>query len=123
MTATVAVISAGLHVLTLIGHPEGSPARLLVLVVMGMACLPCALHLVLLPRRRTWVQMAVVSAAMGGVHPLLAGGHGAAQHGGTPDAVGAAMTVIAAVGLASATWGLVLDGRATLDLRPVGDPA
>ena len=110
--ALIALASAAVHAVALAGSTAAPPEHLLVLAVMGMACLPCALHLVLLPRRRAWVQMAVVSAAMLGVHALVTGGHGAAQHGGTPATVGTAMTVAAALGLAFAACGLALDGRA-----------
>ncbi|MGY1706647.1 hypothetical protein ACI79C_18935 [Geodermatophilus sp. SYSU D00697] len=109
--------SAGLHVLALAGSAAAPPERLLVLAGMGMACLPCALHLALLPRRRTWVQMAVVSAAMLVAHPWVTGGHGAGAHGATSSVVGAAMVAVAACGLALALWALVLGARIPRTVR------
>ncbi len=103
----MAVASAGAHALVLAGSQGSDPVRLLVLAAMGMACLPCALHLLLLPRRRVWVRTAVVSAAMLAAHPLLASGHGA--HGTGPAT---AVTALAALGLALALTALVLGARA-----------
>ena len=69
--ALVAVASAAVHALALAlaGSAAADPAHLLVLAAAGMACLPCALHLLLLPRRRAWVHSAAVSTAMLVVHP------------------------------------------------------
>ena len=113
VAALVAVASAGTHALALAGSTAAAPARLLVLAAMGMACLPCALHLLLLPRRRAWVQLAAVSAAMLALHPLVAGGHG--SHGTAPAvtaAVTAAMTAVPALALALALAGLARGVRA-----------
>ncbi len=112
VAALVAVASAAAHAVAFVMALAGStaaPAHLLALAAMGTACLPCALHLLLLPRRRTWVLMGAVSAAMLVLHPLVAGGHGA--HGTAP-VVAAAMTVLAAAGLALALAALALGARA-----------
>jgi hypothetical protein len=108
--ALAALASAGVHVLALATGGPPSSARVLVLLGMAMACLPCAVHLALLPRRRTWVQAAVVSAAMVGAHPLVAAGAGHAHHGTAPGggAVGVAMVVVPALGLVLALSGLAL---------------
>ena len=108
-SALVALGSAGLHVLALATGAALAPGRVLAIALMGMACLPCALHLVLLPRRRTWVQTAAVSTAMLVAHPQVPAG--AAHHGGdhTGAAVGVAMVVVPAVGLVLALGGLALD--------------
>ncbi|MGK5114108.1 MULTISPECIES: hypothetical protein [unclassified Geodermatophilus] len=84
----------------------------LVLLAMGLACLPCALHLVLLPRRRAWAQAGLVAAAMLVAHPLLGPG-GAHAHAGGPaqGALGAAMVLVPALGLGLAGAGLLLAGR------------
>jgi hypothetical protein len=83
--------------------------HLLVLAAMGMMCLPCALHLVLLPRRGAWAQLAVVSAAMLAVHPLLVGEHDMGHHSPAPAAIMVAMVTVASGGLALAVWALALD--------------
>ncbi len=109
VAALVAGASAGAHALALSGSTAAAPTRLLVLAAMAMACLPCGLHLLLLPRRRAWVQLAAVSAAMLALHPFVAGGHG--SHG-TPPAVTAAMTALPALALALALAALALGARA-----------
>ena len=89
---------------------EPSSVQVVALLPMGMACLPCAVHLALLPRRRTWVQPAAVSAATVVAHPLLpdgAGHHGAAHTGGA--VVGVAMVVVPASALVLALSGLGLE--------------
>ncbi|MGY1644254.1 hypothetical protein ACI782_24370 [Geodermatophilus sp. SYSU D00703] len=103
----VAVASAAVHVLVL--TTGGTPSSVQVVALLGMAaaCLPCAAHLALLPRRRTWVQTAGVSAAMLVAHPLVSAGAGHSGHGGT-GAVGIAMVVVPALGLALALTGLAL---------------
>ncbi len=108
VTALVAVASAAAHVVLLTGSAAAPPAHLLVLAAMAMVCLPCALHLLLLPRRRAWVQTGAVSASMLVVHPLVAGGHG--PHGTAP-ALTMAMTALPALGLALALAGLALGTR------------
>ena len=82
------------------------------MLVMGMACLPCAMHLALLPRRRTWVQAAAVSAAMLVAHPLMpaGAGHHGTVHAGT-GVMGVAMVVVPALGLVLALFGLGLQAR------------
>ena len=82
---------------------------------MGMACLPCAVHLALLPRRRTWVQTAAVSVAMLVGHPLLSaagpGHHGTAHSGGLVAGVGVAMVAVPALALVLALSGLALETK------------
>ena len=110
--AGVAVGSAAVHVLPLTTGATPSPGLVVALLVMAMACLPCAVHLVLLPRRRTWVQSAVVWAAMLGGHPLLPVGSGAGHHGAWhAGAVGTAMVLVPLLGLVLAVSGLALDAR------------
>ena len=109
-TVLVALGSAAVHVLPLATGVEPSSVQVVALLLMGMACLPCAMHLALLPRRRTWVQTAAVSAAMLVAHPVLldgAGHHGAAHAGGA--VVGVAMVVVPTSGLALALSGLGLE--------------
>lgn len=109
-TVLVALGSAAVHVLALATGVEPSSVRVVALLLTGMACLPCAMHLALLPRRRTWVQTAAVSAAMLVAHPLLlngAGHHGAAHTGGA--VVGVAMVVVPASALVLALSGLGLE--------------
>lgn len=110
--AGVALGSAAVHVLPLATGGTPSPGLVVALLVMAMACLPCAVHLVLLPRRRTWVQTAVVSAAMLGGHPLLPVGSGAGHHGAVhAGAVGIAMVLVPLLGLVLALSGLALEVR------------
>ncbi|MGY1631100.1 hypothetical protein ACI784_05235 [Geodermatophilus sp. SYSU D01186] len=105
--AAAALGSAAVHVLALATGAPPSSAQVLVLLGMAMACLPCAVHLALLPRRRAWVQAAAVSAAMVGAHPLVAAGH--AHHGTAGGgAVGVAMVAVPALGLVLALTGLAL---------------
>ena len=111
----VAAASAAVHVLALATGGALPSVQVVALLLMGMACLPCAVHLALLPRRRTWVQIAAVSAAMLVGHPLLSaagsGHHGAAHAGGAAAGVGVAMVVVPALGLVLALTGLALDTR------------
>ncbi|MGY1593470.1 hypothetical protein ACI79D_15975 [Geodermatophilus sp. SYSU D00708] len=100
--------SAAVHVLALATGGTPSSVQVVVLLGMGAACLPCAVHLALLPCRRAWLQTAVVSAAMLGAHPLVPAGHHGAGHG----SVGVALVVVPAAGLALAAWALVLGPRA-----------
>ena len=115
LAVLVALGSATLHVTALATGPTPSYVQVLALLAMGMACLPCAMHLALLPRRRAWVQTAVVSAVMLGGHPLLSAGLGAGDHGGHPGhggaAVGVGMVVAPLLGLVLALSGLVLEAR------------
>jgi hypothetical protein len=105
----VAAASAAVHVLALATGGSPSSAQVVALLVMGAACLPCAAHLALLPRRRTWVQTAAVSAAMLVVHPLVPAGAG--HHGTAHGGVGAAMVVVPALGVLLALTGLGLESR------------
>jgi hypothetical protein len=111
----VALASAAVHLLALATGVAPSSVQVVALLLMGMACLPCAMHLVLLPRRRTWVQTAAVSAAMLVGHPLLSaagsGHHGTAYGGGAAAGVGVAMVVVPALGLLLAVAGLALETR------------
>lgn len=113
----VALASAAVHVLALATGVALSSVQVVAVLLMGMACLPCAMHLALLPRRRTWVQTAAVSAAMLVGHPLLSaagsGHHGTAHGGGAAAGVGMAMVVVPALGLLLALAGLALQ-----DTRP-----
>ena len=110
----VAVISAACHMLSLATGPTPSSLQVVVLLAMGMGCLPCAMHLALLPRRRAWVQLAVVSVVMLMGHPLLSEGgpgpHGIAHEGGAAGDVGAAMVLLPMLGLLLALSGLALRG-------------
>ena len=125
----VAVTSAASHVLALASGPTPSSVHVVVLLAMGMGCLPCAMHLALLPRRRAWAQMAVVSAVMLVGHPVLSAASGAAHHTPAVSAGGgvldAALVVGPVVGLALAAAGLV-GGRtpavAPARLRSPGQP-
>ena len=111
----VAAASAAVHVLALATGVALSSVQVVALLLMGMACLPCAMHLALLPRRRTWVQTAAVSAAMLVGHPLLStagsGHHGMVHVGGAAAGVGVAMVVVPALGLVLALTGLALEIR------------
>lgn len=111
----VALGSATVHVLVLATGDAPSSLQVVALLLMGMACLPCAMHLALLPRRRTWVQTAAVSAAMLVGHPLLSvagpGHHGTAHGSGAATSVGVASVVVPALGLAVALSGLVLETK------------
>ena len=115
LSVLAALGSAAVHVLALATGPTPSSVQVVALLAMGMACLPCAMHLALLPRRRAWVQTAVVSAAMLGGHPLLSAGLGAGHHGAHAGhgaaAVGAGMVVAPLLGLVLALSGLVLEAR------------
>jgi len=114
-TVLVALGSAAVHVLALATGAEPSSVQVVALLLMGMACLPCAMHLALLPRRRAWVQSAAVSAAMLVGHPLVSaagfGHHGTAHVGGVSAGVGVAMVVVPALGLVLALSGLALETR------------
>lgn len=107
----VAVTSAACHVLALASGPTPSSVHVVVLLAMGMGCLPCAMHLALLPRRRAWAQMAVVSAVMLVGHPVLSATSGAAHHAPAVSAGGGvldvALVVGPVVGLVLAVAGLV----------------
>lgn len=107
----VAVTSAASHVLALASGPTPSSVHVVVLLAMGMGCLPCAMHLALLPRRRAWAQMAVVSAVMLVGHPVLSATSGAAHHAPAVSAGGGvldvALVVGPVVGLVLAVAGLV----------------
>ncbi|MGR6965035.1 hypothetical protein ACU610_11280 [Geodermatophilus sp. URMC 61] len=122
----VALGSAAVHVLALATGVAPSSVQVVALLVMGMACLPCAVHLALLPRRRTWVQTAVVSAAMLVGHPLLSaagsGHHGTAHEGGAAVGVGAATVVVPATGLVLALSGLALEARRSASTASAADP-
>ena len=111
----VALGSSAAHVLALATGAARSSVQVAALLLMGMACLPCAMHLALLPRRRTWVQTAAVSAAMLIGHPLLPaagpGHHGTAHAGGAAAGVGVAMVAVPALGLVLALSGLALETR------------
>ncbi len=124
----VAVTSATCHVLALASGPTPASVHVVVLLAMGMGCLPCAMHLALLPRRRAWVQMAVVSAVMLAGHPVLSAASGAAHHAPAVSAGGGvldvALVVGPVVGLVLALAGLV-GGRppvAPARLRSPGQP-
>lgn len=111
LAVLAALGSAAVHVLASATGPTPSSVQIVALLAMGMACLPCAMHLALLPRRRAWVQTAVVSAAMLGGHPLLSAGHHGAHAGHGAAAVGAGMVVAPLLGLVLALSGLVLEAR------------
>jgi hypothetical protein len=104
--AALALASAALHAAAA-ARGGSSPAGAVVLVAMGLACLPCALHLVLLPRRSTWLAAAVVPAGMLAVHPLLPAGH---AHAADPVLAGG-LVLVPAAGLVMAVWGLVRSRR------------
>jgi hypothetical protein len=120
----LALASAAVHVLTLASGPTPSSLHVVVVLGMAMGCLPCAMHLALLPRRRAWAQMAVVSAAMLGAHPLLSAvsgsGHHAAASGGA--GLGAALVVGPVLGLALAVTGLVLVASPAAGAPAAGRP-
>jgi peptidoglycan/LPS O-acetylase OafA/YrhL len=122
--ALLALASAGVHVLALATGDPPSPAQVLVLLGMALACLPCAVHLALLPRRRTWVQAAAVSAAMVVAHPLAAAAGGHAHHGAAPGGgvLGVAMVVVPALGLVLALVGLALGRRGADRSRRLSGP-
>ncbi len=121
-TVLVALDSAAVHVPALATGVEPSSVRVVALLLMGMACLPCAMHLALLPRRRTWVQTAAVSAAMLVGHPLLSatgsGHHGTAHVGGVVAGVGVAMVLLPGLGLVLALSGLTLQGPRPASTAP-----
>ena len=118
----VALGSAAVHVLALATGVAPSSVQVVGLLLMGMACLPCAVHLALLPRRRTWVQTGAVSAAMLVGHPLLSaagtGHHGMTHVGGGVAGVGVAMIVLPALGLVLALSGLTLQGTRPVSTAP-----
>jgi hypothetical protein len=105
--AVLALGSALLHAAAAAGS-AASPAGPLLLLAMGLACLPCALRTVLLPTRRAWAAAAAVPAAMLALHPLLPAVH---VHAGGALAAGALVAVPAAA-LLLALCGLVRTGRA-----------
>lgn len=111
----VALASAAVHLLALATGVAPSSVQVVALLLMGMACLPCAMHLALLPRRRTWLQTAAVSTAMLVGHPLLSaagpGHHGTAHASGAAAAVGVAMVVVPALGTVLSLSGLALETR------------
>jgi hypothetical protein len=79
--AVLAACSAVLHGMT-IAHAE-TPAALVLMAGMAVACLYCARELWLQSALRTWVLVAVMNIAMIAVHTPLASGH---QHGGVATA-------------------------------------
>ena len=121
----VALASAAVHVLALASGPMPSSLHVVAVLGMAMGCLPCAMHLALLPQRRAWAQMALVSAAMLGGHPLLSaasggGHHAAAATGGA--ALDAALVVGPVLGLALAVTGLVLGASPAVGTPAAGRP-
>ena len=118
----VALGSSAVHVLALATGVAPSSVQVVALLVMGMACLPCAVHLALLPRRRTWVLTGAVCAAMLVGHPLLSavgtGHHGTAHEGGAAAGVGVAMVVLPALGLVLASAGLTLQATRPASTAP-----
>jgi hypothetical protein len=110
----VSLASAVVHVLTLATGRTPSSLHVVAVLGMAMACLPCAMHLALLPRRRAWVQMAVVSAVMLVGHPLLSAASVAGHHAPPTSSGGAVLGVALVVGpvagLALAVAGLLLGG-------------
>jgi hypothetical protein len=121
----VALASAAVHVLTLASGPTPSSLHVVAVLGMAMGCLPCAMHLALLPRRRAWAQMALVSAAMLGGHPLLSAASGGGHHAATATggtALGAALVVGPVLGLGLAVTGLVLGTSPAAGSPAAGQP-
>ena len=117
----VALTSAAVHVITLGTGPTPSSLHVAVVLGMAMGCLPCAMHLALLPRRRAWAQMSVVSAVVLVGHLALSVTWGAGHHASTGPAGGAALVVAPVVGLALAVAGLVLSAPRRGE-SPAGGP-
>ncbi len=106
----VAVTSAVAHVLVLATGPTPSSLHVVAVLGMAMGCLPCAMHLALLPRRRAWAQTVVVPTVVLVGHLVLSVTWGAGHHASTGPAGGGALVVAPVVGLALAVAGLVLGG-------------
>jgi hypothetical protein len=76
--AALAVASATVHVL----QADASSLGSVVMLVMALACLPCAWHLWRSPTAAVWGMTAALDVAMLAVHAeLLAGASGHAHHG------------------------------------------
>src|SRR3954454_4333039 len=80
LARTAAVVATGCAVLHLV---DGAPAALWTAV--ALACLPCAVHLWLRPRRVAWATHVALCLAMG-AHPVVAAALPAAgcPHGDSP---------------------------------------
>jgi hypothetical protein len=113
---------AALHVVAAAGSAGRSGVEVLVLLGMGLACIPCATHALLAPTRRTWVRGGVVAAAMLVVHPLLSGfdaGHTGHAGSPVPAVVGIGMLVGPAVALCLAGAGAAACRRSAGERRAV----
>jgi hypothetical protein len=96
---------AALHVSAAAGAHSLSGVHALVLLGMALACVPCAVHAVMAPTRRSWLHAALVAGGMVAAHPFLGlmdAGHQGHVDGGLPLLVSAGMTLgpVVALGLA-----------------------
>src|SRR4051794_12957026 len=101
LVRTAAVVATGCAVLHVM---DGAPAALWTAV--ALACLPCAVHLWLRPRRVAWATHVALCLAMA-AHPVVAAALPAAGHvhAHGPAAGGAAFpSLLARLGLFLAAW-------------------
>src|SRR4051812_50214879 len=102
LARTAAVVATGCAVLHLV---DGAPAALWTAV--ALACLPCAVHLWLRPRRVAWAMHVALCLAMA-AHPVVTAALPAAGHvpAHGPAAGGAAFpSLLARLGPFPAAWG------------------
>jgi hypothetical protein len=96
---------AVIHVMVAAGAHSRSGVHALVLLGMALACVPCAVHALMAPTRRSWLRAALVAGGMVAAHPFLRlmdaerQGH---VDSGLPLLVSAGMTLgpVVALGLA-----------------------
>jgi hypothetical protein len=115
LAAVLMAACAGAHLVAAAGaHASG--LHVLLLLGMALACLPCAVHVVLVPGPRTWLRATLVSAAGLAAHPLL--GLLPAGHPGHAHAPAAAFAVTGMVLGPALTLGVSALGLWTSTRRP-----
>jgi hypothetical protein len=89
--AATTASSDGLHVLAMIG--------------MAVVCLPCAVHVVVMPGRAVWFRAVLLSGGMLAAHALMTitPGH---VHTGAPEVVSVGTIVGPALTLVISAWGV-----------------
>jgi hypothetical protein len=105
---------AVLHVVMAAGAGNTSGVRVPLLLVMALACVPCATHVLLEPTGRSWVRAGSVSAGMLVAHPLLSlvdAGHAAHGTAALPAVVGIGMVAGPLTAMCLAGVGAVTAGR------------
>ncbi|MEW1956973.1 hypothetical protein [Kineococcus sp. NPDC059986] len=116
--AVAGAVAAVLHVPLAVAHAGSSLVLAAGLLVMSLACLPCAGHLWRSPSPRTWTVVAAVGTAVLLVHAaLLAGPAGPSAPGAAPGGHAGHATALALPGLhgtAVGDVGLVLVSVLTL---------